>query len=440
MIKICDAIMGSGKSQAAIAYMNANPDKRFVYITPYLPEAKRIKDGCPSLHFVEPSKKLGEYNWSKIRHTTALLEEGRNITSTHQAFLGYGDDTLEIIRRMGYTLIIDENINTLQKKDDITDGDIRLLVESGHVQAFDDHCELIKDMEYNTKYDKLISIMRGRDLIRIDNKKKNGRYFYWNMPADFVTAFDDVIVLTYMFETGGLYCTFEMNNVEYKKIGVERTEDGGFFFSDGGGYIPNYVKTLRDKIHVLDSAKLNYVGKNDNALSMSWFKKKANRDKVEQLRKNINNFFRNICSDSTVYDRMWGTYGSNDDSDIEDDESPTTAKFMLRGKGYTNEHVAWNARATNEYRHKKYLAYCVNIFMNVGEKDFYRKHGVEIDEDAYALSTMIQWIWRSAIRDGKEIWIYIPSRRMRTLLINWMDSLAEGTENTFEEGGETDAM
>ena len=38
---------------------------------------------------------------------------------------------------------------------------------------------------------------------------------------------------------------------------------------------------------------------------------------------------------------------------------------------------------------------------------------------------MLQWIWRSAIRDGKPINAYIPSKRMRELLINWMNDFEE---------------
>ena len=37
---------------------------------------------------------------------------------------------------------------------------------------------------------------------------------------------------------------------------------------------------------------------------------------------------------------------------------------------------------------------------------------------------MIQWIWRSAIRDGGEVYLYIPSSRMRMLLINWIDEIS----------------
>ena len=44
-----------------------------------------------------------------------------------------------------------------------------------------------------------------------------------------------------------------------------------------------------------------------------------------------------------------------------------------------------------------------------------------IEENKYALSYLIQWLFRSAIRDDKPINIYIPSRRMRELLISWLN-------------------
>lgn len=32
---------------------------------------------------------------------------------------------------------------------------------------------------------------------------------------------------------------------------------------------------------------------------------------------------------------------------------------------------------------------CVNLYMNVGQRLFYQNNGVEVDEDAYALSIMV---------------------------------------------------
>jgi len=58
-------------------------------------------------------------------------------------------------------------------------------------------------------------------------------------------------------------------------------------------------------------------------------------------------------------------------------------------------------------------------------KRYFEEHGCTVNEDRYALSEMVQWVWRSAIRDGKEISIYIPSLRMRTLLKDWLDEVSE---------------
>ena len=52
-IKICDAIMGAGKTSAAINYMNDSPGK-FIFITPYLKECDRIIDNCPIKNFKSP--------------------------------------------------------------------------------------------------------------------------------------------------------------------------------------------------------------------------------------------------------------------------------------------------------------------------------------------------------------------------------------------------
>ena len=98
LIRVCDAIMGTGKSQSAIAYMNEHSDQKFIYITPYLDEAARIKKGCPQLSFVEPSNRLEKYQFKKYLHTAALIKEGRNITTTHQAFKNYTPEVLEDIK------------------------------------------------------------------------------------------------------------------------------------------------------------------------------------------------------------------------------------------------------------------------------------------------------------------------------------------------------
>lgn len=54
-------------------------------------------------------------------------------------------------------------------------------------------------------------------------------------------------------------------------------------------------------------------------------------------------------------------------------------------------------------------------------KQFVEHYRIEFDDDLFSLSALLQWIWRSRIRDGEPINIFIPSERMRNLLITWIE-------------------
>ncbi|MBQ2885734.1 MAG: hypothetical protein IJE43_18565, partial [Alphaproteobacteria bacterium] len=84
---------------------------------------------------------------------------------------------------------------------------------------------------------------------------------------------------------------------------------------------------------------------------------------------------------------------------------------------------------TNDFSNKRYLAYCLNVYMQTWAKNYLIERGAKnISENMYAISTLIQWVFRSAIRKGEEVWLYLPSRRMRELFTEWLDNLAEGKD------------
>lgn len=82
--------------------------------------------------------------------------------------------------------------------------------------------------------------------------------------------------------------------------------------------------------------------------------------------------------------------------------------------------VPCNARATNDFADRTVLLYLVNRYLNPEIKKYFAKRGFPLDEDQFATSEMIQWIWRSAIRKNKPIQLFIPSSRMRGLLYDWL--------------------
>lgn len=407
-VKVCDAIMGTGKSSAAITYLNEHKNEKFIYITPYLEEATRIKKGCPSLRFIEPSDRLKQYNFRKFEHTAALIKEGRNITTTHQAFKRYTPETLNDIREQGYTLIIDENVDVLESFDFHQD-DLQLAIDAGYIEE-KDGVYTISNNEYKGKaLHELFSLLKSRELIRMTDKDNNS-LFYWALPPELLTSFKDVFILTYLFEGQSLHHFMNIYNIPHEYIGIERMDDGGYRFGKYPGYTPEYVYHLKDMLHILDGERINDVGDDYYALSMSWFKK--DEKNVEQLRRNIYNCVNNIWGDIPANRKLWGSYSGEYNK--------------IKGKGYSKAFLTFNAKATNAYRKRDCLVYIANLFMNVNEKKFYQMHGIQVDEDMYALSIMVQWIWRSAIRDGEEVHLYIPSRRMRTLLTNWIETTSKG--------------
>ena len=403
MIYVCDAIMGSGKSSAIIQYMNEHPDDRFLYISPYLEEAARIRDGCPALDFAEPRGDLEEYRNRKRTHAEMLLRQGRNVASTHQAYVGLSREALKIVREMEYTLVIDESVDLLRRMS-VNPQDLSIAEGAGLVRRVNGEILLTeKAKDYKPGgglYDFLSQVRRHATYTYA-----GAADMFWLLSPDLLNSFRDVYIMTYLFEGQDMCFYMKANHIVYEKIGVRRRGER-YEFCDAPGEMPEYTKRLKSMIHICNNEKLNAIGKSRTALSATKYKK--GKVDLGQLRNNLNNWFRNIMKDYGSRERMWTTFKDY--------------KQKLSGKGFAKCEIECNARATNKYGDRKVLAYLVNIYMNMPNKRFYQSRGVEIDEDLYSLSVLVQWIWRSAIRNGEEIYVYIPSRRMRELLIKWIDS------------------
>ena len=90
--------------------------------------------------------------------------------------------------------------------------------------------------------------------------------------------------------------------------------------------------------------------------------------------------------------------------------------FLKRYKCF----VSLNTRATNDYSDRTKLVYLCNIHPNPEIQKFFGARDARINDDLFAINMMIQWIWRSAIRDHQDIWLWVPAWRMRNLLQDWL--------------------
>jgi hypothetical protein len=396
-------IMGAGKTESAITLMNQDIENRYIFITPYLDEVERIKRSCSVRNFKDPQSK-GE--GGKLRNLHYLLSMKKNVASTHALFDSYNHETMSLIQAGGYKLILDEAFEAV-KIIKLSSKDLEILKRDMIEIDSDDRVHWVKD-DYEGRFEDLKeTCMTGNVILYKDC------LLLWKFPIEVFQAFDEVIILTYMFDAQVQKYYFDTHNIEVQRIGTVY-ENGVYHFCDTP-YTPAYVAELPRKIHIVEDDKLNKIGETWSNLSSSWFdraKHTKGRPLIKQLRNNLTNLFKNKLGSSS--DRnLWTVF--KDDFDL------------VKGKGYTNGFLACNVRATNAYRSRDCLAYCVNIYYNPLLKNYFLEQGVEVQEDEYALSEMIQWVWRSAIRDGKEIWLYIPSRRMRELFQSWLDSISCGS-------------
>ncbi|MED4225635.1 hypothetical protein [Neobacillus cucumis] len=339
-----------------------------------------------------------------------LREE--DIATTHSLFAMADCDLIDLLRWENYTLIVDEVMDVISVLQGLRKDDIPVLLNSGLVTiSGDNRVVWDADLWMDTKYNFVRDYALAGNLYAVYNTA-----FIWNFPVKIFDLFQQVYIMTYMFDGQLQRYYYDLHNVEYDYYSVIR--EGNRYELQLKSEITEDRSRLKELIQVYEG-ELNDISDNMYSLSSSWFKNPHNGPKIKQLKNNLYNYLRN--RQKALAERiLWTTFKE--------------AKDKIKGKGFSKEEpegsnndfgqacfTAFNLRATNKYRHKDVLAFCLNRYMNPIEKHFFDQQNVKVDEDLLALSDLLQWIFRSAVREGKPVHIYIPSRRMRDLLKKWLN-------------------
>lgn len=406
-ITVVDGIMGSGKTSWSIQKTNQSDSENFLYITPFLDEVDRFI-GNSNKEFKQPINKGN----GKLNSLNEMLACQEDIASTHALFRYLDEESRDYIKNGHYTLILDEVLNVIEPYDNIRNDDMQLLKDSGCI-TIDDEGFIVWDKDksdYDTKYNEIKLLAENRSLMCINKK-----LLLWRYPPEIFELFDKVYILTYMFEASILKNYFDLYKIRYE---IKSIAKEGEWYQLVDYFVPD-TSVFLDKINIYEGKLNNNIHQKRNGLSATWVRAKINQDEIRQLKKNIYNYFGNIIK-AKAETIIWTTYKE--------------CKGKLKGKGYSREFtaeqlkntehaygfLACNARSTNKYADCYNLVYCVNLYLHPATSQFFLQRGITVDEDLYAVSEMIQWIWRSRIRKGESINIYIPSVRMRRLLMDWM--------------------
>jgi len=415
MIYIIDEVMGRGKTTAMINHINAGDIPRpILFVTPYNTETQRIVDACPG--FITPKRER-----YKFVDAMQFMSEKKDLAVTHTLFSMADARMRDIARRNGYTLVIDEAPNLINHVP-IAPADAGIITK--YLAAKDpDTLRLswVRDDYQSGKYENYMNLINGGEVYAY-----NSHNWLSMTPTSTLLSFRNVYVLTYMFQGSTMRQYLDLHVIPYTRLYVGGDSPDTYRLYESPQPQPAY--DYRSLIRIEDREKLNGIGRARTALSKGWYLRHTDHmgidAEIKRLKANTNNFFTNYTN-THASQNLWTTYSSANRYDDTPDKDRIWYN-AIKGGGYTKGFLQCSARGTNEYRDRCALAYLVNRFQNVSVKDLFEKNGICADETLFSLSEMLQWIWRSAIRDGKPIQIYIPSSRMRNLLIRWMDDVSKG--------------
>lgn len=424
---VYDQLPGTGKSSRMIEEINNSPkDQRWIVVTPFLKECHRYAgtildvesedrqlpkrdekgiiytgEGCSASgrRFEHP---VSGYQ-SKVEHIAQLVHEGKDIVTTHAALKLFTPDTVKDVKDAGYKLVIDEELECIRPHP-CKEHRRKMLLTSGVI--YEDSLGLLrwnedfkiddtKDLDSNgfSWEMQIKSLCDNGSLVLISDERGNRDLFMWEYPIEFLKAFDEILILTYLFE-GSIFQKY----LDF--YGIQNIVQRGI-------QLPSDPFAL---INVIDNGKMNRVGEREGAFSAT-DQKKYTKDSIvaKTVRDNLTNYFKNSTyGKSSPDERLWTC--------LQDSFS------IFKGNGYTKRHIAHNTKAVNDYRDTYHLAYIYNAYMHPEPYKYLLARGEQFapDLDRYSLSELLQWVYRSRLRMDEPVNLYIPSSRMRDLLEDWM--------------------
>jgi hypothetical protein len=401
-INVIDAIMGAGKSTFIIDQLKADTtNTRYLVIVPTLDEIKRMRLALPNFNFKEPGNKTpGDKEDDKKRHGTKfydlgfLIRDREQIISTHALFYRMDRATYAAIAAAGYTLIIDEVLTTVDLYKGLVGRDRDIMFAQDMVSINKETWRL----EWNEQKWGDYNEGRFSDIRKLCDTgslvASRGEVLLWEFPAEFIRCFRNVWLCTYLFDASPFSAYLKAEGFKFQRWTIEDRRLVSWEEAPGEAAIKARIRELV----TVYRGTANDIGKEDglrqiHPFSKGWYDRQ-NSDTLKSIKASTSNFFRNVAKVRS--NRLgWSTFKK-------------TYQNLLKGPGYGRNSdregdsygfIPWNCRATNDYMKVTAGAYLVNVYYHPVVKGYFVDLGVNVSDDLFALSTLVQWCWRSCIRN-----------------------------------------
>ena len=519
---VVDSLMGTGKTTAMFQFINERPDQRFIFVTPYRKEIKRVVSNTHG-RLIQPNGLDGPLNIS----LNTLLASKKDVAMTHTLLTYANPETVQLIKDGDYIIVLDEamecfktleSVTKILQQRPLTNGDLTFLLKNNFIEIVEEsglECGQIRwlaDQPMGSYYEEIARMAKLRSLYCVTynpNKPEQQAEVFWEYPYDVFAAAKNIFVLTYLYEGSLIDGYFYCNNEEPYLISTKMIDGRSEFclYYDS----PEMRFEIADKlltVHVDlpgDRRKLNEDFEGSTCLSASYLRElhesgASGRKVKRKLNGNMDYFCKHYPNDdgtacrkeqigwSTLkeitvmsnemateyrqaypdgirgkekYDYGWivgfrqalyvcseAEYNAElsrrqniyqnaqkqlkkmkamyrkgvlpeeqyptmiECQEIVDDGEPNCSDLLL--------FLPHNARASNDFRQKNRMMYLYNRYQLPGHIALLSRRGFHVNGDRASLGDFLQWIWRSAIRDGLPVVLYVPSGRMRALLLEWL--------------------
>ena len=365
--------------------------------------------------FVEPDKDDNDQG-TKTSSLESQLLLGNNIATTHEMYerlvpfvnAGLLDD---------YDIIIDEVPNVVKSVASKSRTSIQeFYVDAGYMDV-DVRTGLVRPTHKWRQNQEQVSDTLSPKILKYAESGclylQDGEMFIWALPERILSAGNSVTVMTYKAEGSMLLSYLRKLDLPFEVCNDNLLEEE--FRAKASELI------VIEDIPALSKMKLTFSGQQKGMSSSPYYSKVSRSLKNLKERKLVGVDINKILL--TCNKDAW-LKANNDNQPKPESKENKKTKFKpgVFAKNSRIKDVEWisnTTRGTNDYIHCSHLIYLYDQNINPVVARWLGDSSRAFN-DAYALTELIQLVWRSRVRRGEPITIYLPSLRMRRIFEEWL--------------------
>lgn len=415
-VEILQGIMGCGKSESIFKWIDSNPNEKYIYVSPNLTEVGTTGRIHSSVSCVEFNSPTIDSSATKLDDLNRLLSEGKSIACTHNLYLSMDNYSMSLIKKYGYIVILDEEINVMQSYKQYSFKDIVWLMKEGYIERDEKdgsviwlkEDDLLNDREHCYFFCKNLCDKKSLYLTRFDINSSTAKQVMMvtQIPIKLIECAKRCIAVTYMFNGSVLDSFLKLKGFKIKA------------FNDVV-LLQKKPSELKDLITLVppDNKTSKYP------MTSTWWESKALKEHVKDIQ---NYILRNSRKYGVVPENvMWTCPKSRAKS-----ENDGSRKQLLNPIGFVYYKVddvkkpCWlssNTRATNDFADKTVMIQCYNRYPLHDVASYLQDYGQPVDADRFCVSEVTQWFFRGCIRKGQPMVWCCANQRVYDLMVKWLD-------------------